>query len=91
VLGDVNSKVHLATYEVNRIQQLIDLEGFSDVLYAQDLVAQLLLTTTLNCLDQFWKEKARDQSFIHGDQNTSYFHRVAKIRAASNNISLLYE
>ena len=39
VLHDVKSKVRLATYEVNRIQQLIDLEGFSDVLYAQDLVA----------------------------------------------------
>lgn len=36
------------------------------------------------------KEKARDQNFIHGDRNISYFHRIAKIRAASKNISLLY-
>jgi len=91
VVGDVDRQVRLVIDEVNHIQQLIDSEGFSNDLYAQDLAAQLLLTTALNCQDQPWKEKARDQSFIHGIQNTSYFHRVAKIRAASKNISLLYD
>lgn len=43
VLGDVNRQVKLALDEVNRIQQLIDSEGFSDQLYMQDLEAQLLL------------------------------------------------
>jgi len=39
VFGDVDRQVRLAIDEVNRIQQLIDSEGFSDQLYTQDLEA----------------------------------------------------
>jgi hypothetical protein len=51
----------------------------------------LLLTKALNYQDQLCKEKARDQSFINGDHNTSYFHRIAKFRAATKPIALLYD
>jgi len=81
----------LALDEVNRIQILIDSEGFSDTLYDQDLEAQLLLTTALSYQDTLWKEKARDQNFINGDCNTSYFHKVAKFRAATKPITVLYD
>ncbi|XP_039682998.1 uncharacterized protein [Medicago truncatula] len=91
VFGDVDRQVRLAVDEVNRIQLLIDTEGFSDTLYLQDLEAQMLLTNALNVQEQFWKEKARNQHFIHGDRNTAYFHRVSKIRAATNSISLLQD
>lgn len=89
VSGDVDKQVRLAVDEVNRIQQLIDTSGFTDQLYAQFLEAQLLLTKALNYLNHLWKEKAKNQNFVHGDRNTSYFHRVSKIRAATKNISLL--
>jgi len=47
VFGDVDRHVRLALEEVNRIQPLIDSEGFLDALYAQDLEAQLILTKAL--------------------------------------------
>jgi len=76
---------------VNRIQHLIDSEGFSNALYAQDLNAQLILTKSLNYWDLLWKEKANDQNFINGDRNTSYFHKIAKFRAVTKPITLLYD
>ena len=87
VFGDVDRQVKLAVDEVNRIQQLIDSEGFSDQLYRQDLEAQLVLTKALNYQEQLWKEKARDQNFVNGDCNTAYFHRVSKIQATTKTIS----
>jgi hypothetical protein len=89
--GDVDRQVNLAVDEVNRIQHLIDSEGFSDQLYMQDLEAQLLPTKALNLQEQLWKEKARDQNFVNGDRNTTYFHRVAKIREATKSISFLQD
>jgi hypothetical protein len=91
VFGDVDRQVRMAIDEVNRIQLLIDSEGFSDQLYWQDLEAQLLLTKALNIQEQLWKEKARNQNFISGDRNTAYFHRVAKIRTATKSISFLQD
>ena len=91
VFGDVDRQVRLAIDEVNRIQILIDTAGFTDDLYAQDLNAQLILTRALNYQDLLWKEKARDQSFINGDRNTAYFHKLAKFRAATKPITLLYD
>ena len=84
VFGDVDSQVKFSIDEVKHIQLLIDAEGFSDQLYLQDLEAQLLLTKALNFQEQIWKEKARDQNIICGDRNTAYFHRVSKIRAATD-------
>jgi hypothetical protein len=91
VFGDVDRKVRLVVDEVNRIQHLIDSEGFSDQLYMQDLEAQLLLTKALNFQEQLWKEKARDQNFVYGDRNTAYFHRVSKIQAVTKSISFLQD
>lgn len=83
--------VRLAVDEVNRIQHLIDIAGITNILYAQDLEAQLLLTKALNAQDSLWKEKARNPNFIHGDRNTSYFHRLTKVRAVSKNLSILQD
>lgn len=91
VFGDVDTQVRHALEEVNRIQLLIDSEGFSDQLYVQDLEAQLLLTKALNFQEQLWREKARDKNFTCGDRNTAYFHRVSKIRAATKSISILQD
>jgi len=91
VFGDVDRQVRLAIDEVNRIQILIDTAGFTDDLYAQDLNAQLILTRALHYQDLLWKEKARDQSFINGDRNTAHFHKLAKFRAATKPITLLYD
>lgn len=79
----------MALDEVSCILHFIDYEGFSNALYTQVLEAQLILTKALNY--QIWREKARDQNVINGDHNTSYFHRVAKFRAAAKPITRLYD
>lgn len=79
----------MALDEVSCILHFIDYEGFSNALYTQVLEAQLILTKALNY--QIWREKARDQNVINGDHNTSYFHRVAKFRAAAKPTTLLYD
>jgi len=61
IFGDVDRKVRMAVDEVNRIQQIIDTDEFSDSLYAQELEAQLILTKALNYQDELWREKARDK------------------------------
>jgi len=81
----------LAVDEVNRIQQIIDTDSFSDEHYVQELEAQIVLTKALNHQEDIWKEKARDQRFIHGDRNIAYFHRLAKIRAPTNSITFLQD
>jgi len=91
VFGNVERQIRLAVDEVNRIQQIIDTDGFSDEHYVQELEAQLLLTKALNHQEDVWREKARDQRFIHGDRNTAYFHRLEKIRASKNSINFLQD
>jgi len=89
IFGDVERQVRLALDEVARILLLLDTAGLSDALFEEDLRVQLLLTQALLAQDQFWKEKARTQHFILGDRNNTYFHRVAKIKALTHNISTL--
>jgi len=76
---------------VGYIQALIDVEGLNTTLHAQELQAQLTLTRAMNCQDQFWREKARNQSFIFGDRNTTYFHRMARIKSSIKPITLLQD
>jgi len=91
VFGDVDRQVRFVMDEVNRIQHILDTDGFSDQIYAQELEAHLVLTKALNYQDELWREKARDQKFIHGDRNTVYFHRISKVRAVKNSISFLQD
>ena len=71
--------------------RLIDVSGLDSDLYTLELQAQLALTKAMNFQDQFWREKARNQSFIYGDRNTAYFHRVARIKCSSKRITLLHD
>jgi hypothetical protein len=89
IFGDVHRQLDLASMEVTRIQHLIDEYGIDDDLHAQELQAQLLLTKALNCQDQLLREKAKHQRFLYGDRNSAYFHRLAKIKASFQQISML--
>jgi hypothetical protein len=87
--GNVFGNVSVAINEVNRIQGIIDSGSITDEVLAQDYQAQLILSQALMLLDQFWREKARAEHFLHGDRNTSYFHRVARIHSSTKHISLI--
>jgi hypothetical protein len=91
VFGNVQRQVQLASDEVLRIQNLIDASGIDANLHNLELQAQMTLTRAMNCQDLFWREKARNQSFIHGDRNTTYFHLISRIKTAAKPISLLLD
>jgi len=91
VFGNVQRQVQLTSDEVLRIQNLIDASSIDANLHMLELQAQTTLTRAMNYQDQFWSEKARNQSFIHGDRNTSYFHHMSRIKSAAKPISLLMD
>jgi hypothetical protein len=87
--GNIHSQVSVAIDEVTRLQNIIDSGSITDEIVAQDYHAQLILSQALLQHDQFWKEKARVQHFMNGDRNTSYFHRVARVKAATKQIFMI--
>jgi hypothetical protein len=90
VFGDVQRHVQLAADEVSRIQALIDSSGLDADIHML-LQGQLTSTKAMNCQDQFWREKARNQSFIFGDRNTAYFHRMARVKSLLKVITLIQD
>jgi len=91
IFGDVQRQVQLASNEVMCIQNLIDVSGLDSDLHMLELHAQLSLTKAMNNQDHFWREKARQQSFIYEDRNTAYFHRLAHIKSSSKPITFLQD
>lgn len=59
VFGYLHLNVEKALEEVDRIQSLIDVQGFSDDLKVQEQRAQITLQQALSSQEQFWKDKAR--------------------------------
>lgn len=58
-------------------------------MYQLEAEAQLKLQQALSFQESFWKQKAKVNLFCDGDRNTSYFHKVAKVRHASKQLSIL--
>ncbi|MCI29483.1 RNA-directed DNA polymerase (Reverse transcriptase), partial [Trifolium medium] len=63
--------------------------GYNDNLLDQEKAAQVDLDKTLKLEEEFWREKARVKWLADGDRNTAYFHKIAKIRHVTKNISVL--
>jgi len=53
-----------------------------------EVQAQFQLQHAITIQDQFWREKSRVQKFKDGNRNTSYFHRIARIKASSKDIHM---
>ena len=87
VFGNVHDQVKDAKLKVDHIQEENDNNGHSDILMQQEKDVQLILEQALNVEELFWQQKSRVQWHCEGDRNTSYFHRLAKIKNASNLIT----
>jgi hypothetical protein len=72
---------------VDEIQALLDSNGPSDTLLDQEKIAQVSLENALHLEELFWHEKSKVKWHCEGDRNTSYFHKLAKIRQATNQIT----
>lgn len=67
VFGDVNIRANVALQNLDSIQQEIDANGGSDLLFDQEKAAQLELQDALHNQEEFWLEKSRLNWNIHGD------------------------
>ncbi|XP_019450653.1 PREDICTED: uncharacterized protein LOC109352923 [Lupinus angustifolius] len=84
-----NLRVKDALSKVDEIQQCLNLSGEDHDLREQENLAQQELLYALKIEEEFWKEKARINWHSKGDRNTSYFHRLAKIRHSTKAMSML--
>lgn len=89
IFGDVHKMVDDAKTALDAVQQEIADLGYSDSLNDCELAAQKQYHTALSYQEAFWKEKARVNWFNHGDRNTSYFHKLTKIRNSSKRMTAL--
>lgn len=89
VFGNVHSNVTNALAKVDKIQNQMTQLGYSDILQVQEKEAQIQLQNALCCEVEFWKEESRMNWHAFGDRNTEVFHKTAKIRHVTKQISFL--
>ncbi|XP_019429755.1 PREDICTED: uncharacterized protein LOC109337271 [Lupinus angustifolius] len=89
VFGMVQHKVKLALEAVDSIQANIALHGPNDHNLEADRDAQQSLLQALTIEEEFWRQKSRINWHNSGDRNTSFFHRVTKIRNSTKSLSVL--
>ncbi|XP_019423031.1 PREDICTED: uncharacterized protein LOC109332502 [Lupinus angustifolius] len=87
--GNIHHAVNIALQYLETIQNEINLDSDNDDLLAQENLAQKQLLNALNLEEIFWKDKARVNWHTHGDRNTSYFHKLTRIREATKAISMI--
>ncbi|XP_019455065.1 PREDICTED: uncharacterized protein LOC109356184 [Lupinus angustifolius] len=89
IFGNIHLRVQNALALVKDIQLCIKDNGLTDDLMAQEEVSQRDLSMALRAEEEFWREKSRVNWQLHGDRNTSYFHKIAKIRHATKSFTML--
>lgn len=81
--------VSSAQAKLDVVQQEMASIGYLDELNEQELSAQQELQFVLDYQEEFWREKDRINRFTHGDRNTSFFHKLTKIRHACRQMFVL--
>ncbi|XP_019431188.1 PREDICTED: uncharacterized protein LOC109338411 [Lupinus angustifolius] len=89
VFGNIHLRVKMASENLEIIQQSISTSGPDHNLLEQEHNAQNELAEALIVEEEFWKEKSRINWQINGDRNTSFFHKITKIRQVFKSMSLL--
>ncbi|XP_019431829.1 PREDICTED: uncharacterized protein LOC109338932 [Lupinus angustifolius] len=87
--GNIHHAVSIALQSLESIQNEVNLDCDNEDLLAQENLAQKQLLNALNLEEIFWKDKARVNWHTHGDRNTSYFHKLTRIREATKAISMI--
>jgi hypothetical protein len=87
VFGNVHSFVKDAEENLSRIQSQIHSNGYTDMLGDLEKSAQVKLEEALTRQEWFWQEKATVNWHVEGDRNTTYFHRIAKIKNTTKTLS----
>jgi hypothetical protein len=87
--GNVNDMVNVAESKLQQIQLQIQNHGHSDTLLHEEKLAIADLEEALTKQEAFWQEKARLNWHLEGDRNTKFFHRLAKIKTSTKQITSL--
>jgi hypothetical protein len=82
VVGDLHKQLEIAHNNLEAAQMDIDQFGNNSSRAAEELICLNNYYKALNTVNDLWKDKSRNASFLDGDRNTAYFHRVVKIREA---------
>jgi NDP-sugar pyrophosphorylase family protein len=80
VFGNVHAYVKEAEDDLAGIQNQIQQSGNNNSLREIEKRAQSKLDDALKRQEWFWHEKSKVNWHVDGDRNTSYFHRIAKIK-----------
>ncbi|XP_019465320.1 PREDICTED: uncharacterized protein LOC109363510 [Lupinus angustifolius] len=89
VFGNSHHRVQEALSTVENIQSCINNDGPNEDFLDQKGIAQLNLLKALNMEEYFWKENNRINCHMSGDRNTSFFHKITKIRQVSKSMIML--
>ncbi|XP_019435469.1 PREDICTED: uncharacterized protein LOC109341956 [Lupinus angustifolius] len=103
VFGNIHLRVQASKSNVEFIQSCIqEHEPINDLLEQEErapseLIQALLVeeefwrekSRALLVEEEFWREKSRVNWHTLGDRNTSFFHKVAKMRKVTNSIAMM--
>jgi len=87
VFGNVHNMVTYVEKALQAVQDRIQLDGHSDALMCEEKKCQSILNEALLKQETFWQEKAKIRWHVNGDRNTTYFHRLTKIKNKTKIIS----
>ena len=82
-------RVKEAEEKLKLLQEDIDVNGHTDNMLEQEKIAQIEYQKALDIEEAFWEEKSKTNWHLEGDRNTSYYHRITKIKQATKLITTL--
>lgn len=89
--GNVHENVKQAEAKLMVIQDQIQVMGHNENLLKEEKEAHKLFEDALAREEMFWQERARLNWHLHGDRNTTFFHKIAKIKASTKYTTTLQD
>ncbi|KAM1304224.1 hypothetical protein ACFX2F_021920 [Malus domestica] len=89
VFGDVNMNVDKAFDALDEIQKEISSLGPSEERFTKEDNASLCVQNALIAQEKFYRDKSRIKWLSEGDNNTSFFHSMVKIRKLHRSLAVM--